>query len=104
MLTAQIQQKEVTMWNDISNSGALKAFPGVQALKEISFRAEGGRVLALLGENGAGKSTSSKYLPETSPPMKAISLFREKAAFTSPYDAIRAGVSVIYQERQMIPQ
>ena len=38
-------------------SGIGKAFPGVQALKDISFKAKGGRVLALMGENGAGKST-----------------------------------------------
>ena len=34
--------------------GIGKSFPGVRALDEISFKAEGGKVLALLGENGAG--------------------------------------------------
>ena len=39
-----------------------KSFPGVKALQNVSFRAEPGKVLALLGENGAGKSTLLKVL------------------------------------------
>ena len=84
--------------------GIKKAFPGVQALKEISFRAEGGRVLALLGENGAGKSTLLKILAgDLSADEGDIIISGKKQNFTSPFDAIKAGVSVIYQERQMIP-
>ena len=39
-----------------------KSFPGVMALKGVSFRADAGRVMALLGENGAGKSTLLKVM------------------------------------------
>ena len=85
-------------------SGISKAFPGVQALSDISFRAEKGRVLALLGENGAGKSTLLKIL---SGDLKAdegtIILNGKVMDFGSPYDAIKAGISVIYQERQLVP-
>lgn len=38
-----------------------KRFPGVHVLKDISFSVEEGEVHALLGENGAGKSTSIEY-------------------------------------------
>ena len=42
--------------------GIGKSFPGVRALDDINFKAEGGKVLALLGENGAGKSTLLKII------------------------------------------
>jgi ABC-type sugar transport system ATPase subunit len=84
--------------------GVGKAFPGVQALRDISFRVSGGRVLALLGENGAGKSTLLKIM---SGDLRAdegeIALNGEVLALTSPDVAIRAGISVIYQERQLLP-
>lgn len=84
--------------------GIKKAFPGVQALKGVSFRAEGGRVLALLGENGAGKSTLLKILAgDLTADEGEIILSGARQRFTSPYDAIKAGVSVIYQERQLMP-
>ena len=81
-----------------------KAFPGVQALKDISFQAESGQVLALLGENGAGKSTLLKILSgDFHPDEGSILLNGEKMEFRTPHDAIKSGVSVIYQERQLIP-
>jgi L-arabinose transport system ATP-binding protein len=84
--------------------GISKSFPGVKALEDISFRAEGGKVLALLGENGAGKSTLLKII---SGDLRAdegrIVLNGKTLAMTSPNQAIKAGISVIYQERQLIP-
>jgi ABC-type sugar transport system ATPase subunit len=84
--------------------GIGKSFPGVRALDDISFKAEGGKVLALLGENGAGKSTLLKIM---SGDLKAdegeILLNGEKVNFSDPQEAIAAGISVIYQERQLIP-
>ena len=84
--------------------GIKKSFPGVKALKDISFHTEAGRVLALLGENGAGKSTLLKILAgDLTPDEGEIILSGEVQHFTSPHDAIKSGISVIYQERQMIP-
>ncbi len=84
--------------------GISKSFPGVKALDDISFKAEGGKVLALLGENGAGKSTLLKIM---SGDLKAdegsVTLNGEKLTLVSPNQAIKAGISVIYQERQLIP-
>jgi ABC-type sugar transport system ATPase subunit len=81
-----------------------KSFPGVQALRDISFTVRGGRVCAVLGENGAGKSTLLKILSgDILADTGAVLIDGEEQRFSSPYQAIRAGISVIYQERQLIP-
>jgi len=81
-----------------------KAFPGVQALKDIKFHVKGGRVSALLGENGAGKSTLLKILSgDIRPDAGTILINGEDKVFSSPRDSLAAGISVIYQERQLIP-
>ena len=85
-------------------SGIAKTYPGVKALDGISFRAESGRVLALLGENGAGKSTLLKILSgDVHPDEGTITINGEEKKFTSPIDSIKSGVSIIYQERQLVP-
>ena len=81
-----------------------KEFPGVLALSNISFRVEGGRVCALLGENGAGKSTLLKILSgDFLPDEGTITIDGAQQVFNSPNAAIKASVSVIYQERQLVP-
>jgi L-arabinose transport system ATP-binding protein len=82
-----------------------KAFPGVQALSEVSFSVAGGSVHALCGENGAGKSTllkilSGMYKPDTG----QLVLDSQPLRFSSPFDAIQAGVAVIYQELHLVPE
>ena len=80
-----------------------KAFPGVQALQDVSFRVKGGEVCALLGENGAGKSTLLKILSgDLQPDEGHISINGEVQKFASPNEALRADISVIYQERQLV--
>jgi len=81
-----------------------KSYPGVKALDDISFHAENGRVLALLGENGAGKSTLLRILSgDIRPDSGTIMINGEKKEFSSPFQSIQAGISVIYQERQLAP-
>ena len=81
-----------------------KEFPGVVALSDVSFRVEGGRVCALLGENGAGKSTMLKILSGDFHPDEGVITFDGvPQKFNSPHAAIQASVSVIYQERQLVP-
>ncbi|MDR1589708.1 MAG: sugar ABC transporter ATP-binding protein [Oscillospiraceae bacterium] len=88
----------------IEFSGISKLFPGVRALADVSFRADSGQVLALLGENGAGKSTLLKILSgDVKPDGGRISIDGAEQSFQSPTDALRAGISVIYQERQLVP-
>lgn len=80
-----------------------KYFPGVKALDDICFKAYSGEVLAFLGENGAGKSTLLKVLNgDYQPDEGEYWLDGEKKHFKSPQEAIDAGISVIYQERQIL--
>ena len=79
-------------------------FPGVKALEDISFGVNKGEIVAFLGENGAGKSTLLKILNgdyhQTS---GEIFIDDKEVEFNSPNEAIKAGISVIYQERQLAP-
>ncbi len=82
-----------------------KSFSNVRALHNISFKAEGGQVCALLGENGAGKSTLLKIMSGALPRDSGqIIINDEEVEFSSPSHAIQCGVSMIYQERQLVPE
>ncbi|MBQ3400140.1 MAG: sugar ABC transporter ATP-binding protein [Lachnospiraceae bacterium] len=84
--------------------GIGKSFPGVRALDDINFKAEGGKVLALLGENGAGKSTLLKIINgDLHQDEGTVLVDGKEVNFTTPQDAINAGISIIYQERQLLP-
>lgn len=92
------------MGKSLELKGIGKTFPGVRALNEVSFKAEGGKILALLGENGAGKSTLLKIMNgDLQADEGQILVDGNPVKFSSPEDAIAAGVSIIYQERQLMP-
>lgn len=79
-----------------------KRFGGVQALSSVSFSARTGRVLALVGENGAGKSTIVKCLTGIHTPTSGeICIDGQVRVFSRPQDAADAGVSAIQQEPSM---
>src|SRR5919107_766057 len=81
-----------------------KVFPGVRALDDVSFTLQPGEVHALVGENGAGKSTLIKVLTGVYQPDGGEVRYRdEAAAFATPMDAQKAGISTIYQEVNLIP-
>jgi len=81
-----------------------KVFPGVIAVNDVDFAVRSGEVHALLGENGAGKSTFCKVLSgvyrQTS---GEVLLEGNRVSFRSPHDALLAGLSMVYQERNLIP-
>jgi L-arabinose transport system ATP-binding protein len=79
-------------------------FPGVKALDDMSITAKGGEVVAFLGENGAGKSTLLKILNgDYQHTGGQYFIDGEEKNFQTPHEAIEAGISVIYQERQIVP-
>lgn len=82
-----------------------KSFPGVRALHDVGFACHAGEVHALVGENGAGKSTLIKILSGVYRPDDGdILLNGQKANFRHPVEALRAGISVIYQEFSLLPE
>jgi ribose transport system ATP-binding protein len=81
-----------------------KSFPGVRALHDVSFACAAGEVHALVGENGAGKSTLIKILSGVyKPDAGAVAINGHETHFRHPIDALRAGISVIYQEFSLLP-
>jgi L-arabinose transport system ATP-binding protein len=81
-----------------------KFFPGVQALDRVSFEVLAGQVHALIGENGAGKSTLLKILAgEYKPDGGEFLIEGQTQHFASAADAIAAGVAIIHQELQYVP-
>jgi len=90
---------EILTLRDISRS-----FPGVKALDGVSFGVAPGEVHALVGSNGAGKSTLMKILSGALTADSGQITFANKAYTPGdPSQAIRAGVSTIYQELNLLP-
>ncbi len=81
-----------------------KYFGSVIALKDISMSVNAGEVMCLLGDNGAGKSTLIKIFSGVHPPSEGRFLVEGKEVrFTSPRDALNAGIATVYQDLAMIP-
>ncbi len=80
-----------------------KSFPGVHALKKCTFSLEKGEIHALVGENGAGKSTIMNILTGSIPYDSGdIFLEDKKAHFKSPKQAQEAGISMVHQELNLM--
>jgi ABC-type sugar transport system ATPase subunit len=84
--------------------GISKSFPGVKALSGVSFNCLPGQVHALVGENGAGKSTLMKILAGVHQPDEGEIVLRGQAVkLHNPREAQRLGMSIIYQEFNLVP-
>ena len=85
--------------------GVEKSYPGVRALKAVSLSLQAGEVHALVGENGAGKSTIVKVLGGIEQPDAGLlRLSGQSTRLISPLAARRAGIAVIHQELSLLPQ
>ena len=84
-------------------SNVRKAFPGVLALDDVSFRLKRGHVHALMGENGAGKSTLMKIIAGIyTPNSGSFKLKGQEIKLTSPLDALQYGIAMIHQELNLM--
>jgi len=88
----------------LSATDISKRFGGVTALDEASFSCEAGEIHALLGGNGAGKSTMVKIIcGVVAPDAGTITLDGRAVTFGSPAQANAAGVISVFQELSLVP-
>jgi ribose transport system ATP-binding protein len=80
-----------------------KSFPGVKALNDVSIGVKRGVVHGIVGENGAGKSTLMKILSGVYRKDSGEIYFNgEKIETTTPIQSLRRGLSIIYQEFNLV--
>jgi ABC-type uncharacterized transport system ATPase subunit len=84
--------------------GIVKRFPGVLANDHVDFDLRHGEIHALLGENGAGKSTLMNILAGLYQPDAGTIKVKDKIVnFSSPRDAIQAGIGMVHQHFMLVP-
>lgn len=84
--------------------GITKRFPGVLANDDIDLQVQTGEIHALMGENGAGKSTLMSILYGVQPPDSGEIVIRGAVRqFSSPIDAIAAGLGMVFQSFKLFP-
>ena len=106
-MQTQNTTKALTCMTDtalLDASGVAKSFGAVKALTDARLRVAPGEVIALMGANGAGKSTFVKIITGALKPDAGQVLIRGKEAFVgSPAEARRSGLVPVYQEPSLIP-
>ena len=82
-----------------------KEYPGTVALDDVSVRFDGGRIHALIGKNGAGKSTFVKILAGAVRPTSGdIRINGQSVTLSSPREALRQGIASVHQELSLVPE
>jgi ABC-type uncharacterized transport system ATPase subunit len=100
--TASIKTRNETLV--VEMRGIVKQFPGVLANDHVDFDLRAGEIHALLGENGAGKSTLMNVLAGLyKQDSGAIKVKGQPVSFSSPRDAIRAGIGMVHQHFMLVP-
>ncbi|MGJ6968797.1 sugar ABC transporter ATP-binding protein [Streptosporangium sp. G11] len=85
--------------------GIAKSFLGVRVLGGVDLDVAAGEVHAVVGENGAGKSTLMKVLAGVHAPDEGtVEIDGARVSFAHPVEAQRAGVAIIYQEFNLLPE
>jgi ABC-type sugar transport system ATPase subunit len=80
-----------------------KSYGGVRAVEDVSLHVASGEVVAVVGDNGAGKSTFTKILAgAVRPDSGSLSFERRTVAFHSPKDAQRLGIEMLQQDLALV--
>lgn len=88
----------------LTMTGISKSFPGVNALTDVNLTVHAGQIHAIVGENGAGKSTLMKVLAGVyQPDGGAIEIDGSVTVLSTPLDAQRLGIRMVYQELNLVP-
>jgi len=88
----------------VEMKGIVKRFPGVLANDHVDFDLRAGEIHALLGENGAGKSTLMNVLAGLyKQDAGIIKVKGNPVVFSSPRDAINAGIGMVHQHFMLVP-
>ena len=99
-----VVRRESTGVPALRATGMRKRFGGIEVLHGVDIELRPGEVHALLGENGAGKSTIINMLSgRLSPDAGRLELNGERIEFKNPLSARRAGISMIAQELEVVP-
>ena len=87
----------------IRGENLTKIYDGMLALNNVSFTTHEKEIIGLVGDNGAGKSTLLNILVGLFPPDKGkIYLNGKETRFSSPADARRQGIEIVYQFENMV--
>lgn len=85
--------------------GIRKRYGAVEALKGVDLDVGAGEVVAVCGDNGAGKSSLIRVASGAHEPSDGhIEIEGRKVSFASPLDALKAGVATIYQDLALAPR
>lgn len=81
-----------------------KHYGGVKALTGVDFEIRTGEVVALVGDNGAGKSTFAKLISGAIAPTEGtIEFFGKEVTFKDPSQARELGIEAVYQDLALVP-
>ncbi|HEU0113632.1 MAG TPA: ATP-binding cassette domain-containing protein, partial [Thermomicrobiales bacterium] len=85
-------------------TGIVKRYGGIDALRGVDLTIGAGEIHALMGENGAGKSTMAKIIAGVVPAdAGAIEWRGRPVVFRDTTDAVRDGITIVLQELSLIP-